>query len=112
MVFFFLMKPRQPRATRTEPLFPYPSLFRSDIGKPQRNTITRRALRAVDMRTLGALLQRPFDHLPHQRAATPTTDGEAVELPERVSIDADAQHRSGRSGICRHQSCLRETRAM
>src|SRR3546814_11422647 len=31
LVFFFLMIPRPPRSTRTDTLFPYPTLFRSMI---------------------------------------------------------------------------------
>src|SRR3546814_3662725 len=32
MCFFFLMIRRPPRSTRTDTLFPYTTLFRSDIG--------------------------------------------------------------------------------
>src|SRR3546814_20889169 len=33
-VFFFLMIRRPPRSTRTDPLFPYPTLFRSVLDVP------------------------------------------------------------------------------
>src|SRR3546814_20741103 len=33
-VFFFLMIRRPPRSTRTDTLFPYTTLFRSDFGDP------------------------------------------------------------------------------
>src|SRR3546814_3950714 len=33
VLFFFLMLRRPPRSTRTDTLFPYPTLFRSAIGR-------------------------------------------------------------------------------
>src|SRR3546814_7755250 len=33
-IFFFLMRRRPPRSTRTDPLFPYTTLFRSAVSRP------------------------------------------------------------------------------
>src|SRR3546814_3143141 len=41
MFFFFLMIRRPPRSTRTDPLFPYTTLFRS-LGKRKRGTAVMR----------------------------------------------------------------------
>src|SRR3546814_14214489 len=35
LVFFFLMIRRPPRSTRTDTLFPYTTLFRSQVGFPE-----------------------------------------------------------------------------
>src|SRR3546814_9207646 len=46
-VFFFLMIRRPPRSTRTDTLFPYTTLFRSQPGVEQRHREWRQALRNV-----------------------------------------------------------------
>src|SRR3546814_4391007 len=38
MVFFFLMVRRPPRSTRTDTLFPYPTLFRSGMLRGRKDT--------------------------------------------------------------------------
>src|SRR3546814_13511760 len=56
--FFFLMIRRPPRSTRTDTLFPYTTLFRSqyfvEIGQPQRRHIIARR-QSYHGNTLGAL---------------------------------------------------------
>src|SRR3546814_14202601 len=42
LCFFFLMRRRPPRSTRTDTLFPYTTLFRSDLAFGQRPGTIRR----------------------------------------------------------------------
>src|SRR3546814_16837874 len=44
IVFFFLMRLRPPRSKRTDTLFPYTTLFRSDIGVAQVSALLARQL--------------------------------------------------------------------
>src|SRR3546814_8647285 len=55
MIFFFLMIRRPPRSTRTDTLFPYTTLFRSqpDADRPQQPEVQRRG------RRFGFPLDRP-----------------------------------------------------
>src|SRR3546814_16491219 len=46
MFFFFLMIPRPPRSTRTDPLFPYTTLFRSDF-RPFEGLVVAQPFRAL-----------------------------------------------------------------
>src|SRR3546814_17802345 len=41
-LFFFLMIRPTPKSTRTDPLFPYPTLFRSISSSPRRHSQARR----------------------------------------------------------------------
>src|SRR3546814_18293190 len=45
LFFFFLMIPRPPRSTRTDTLFPYTTLFRSDRVRLRRHRPVRRLRR-------------------------------------------------------------------
>src|SRR3546814_15744995 len=64
--FFFLMIRRPPRSTRTDTLFPYPTLFRSDTRSPlQRLEDPRGARRLAAGERHGS---RTVDSAPHVHA--------------------------------------------
>src|SRR3546814_17565559 len=58
--FFFLMIRRPPRSTRTDTLFPYTTLFRSENGLPALGTDVRRRRTARAFVELGNKNFRPF----------------------------------------------------
>src|SRR3546814_13020823 len=62
IVFFFLMIRRPPRSTRTDTLFPYTTLFRSDfqlrVGEHDRAHVTAIANQARRLTKIPLLLQQ------------------------------------------------------
>src|SRR3546814_10880793 len=58
---------RPPRSTRTDTLFPYPTLFRSDLFAqhlPQRGVMTRRRVdRRTDRKAVAPLGEQGRDHV-------------------------------------------------
>src|SRR3546814_365736 len=58
-VFFFLMSRRPPRSTRTDTLFPYTTLFRSDPGLGRAAPAARRARDRVLVQVLPGGRRRP-----------------------------------------------------
>src|SRR3546814_5204298 len=84
-MFFLLMQRRPPIATRTDTLFPYPTLFRSPLlapaGRPDRP-----ALRAKDRR--GRAGQDRHADGPHRRAPRAAEPAPALShrLPRRFRL--------------------------
>src|SRR3546814_7266496 len=83
--FFFLMIRRPPRSTRTDTLFPYPTLFRSQrLGGLARRRFAR-AHHAIDVaERLVALLGL----VGHQRVADPRTDIDMVDVEQFDLVEA------------------------
>src|SRR3546814_2248343 len=97
MLFFFLMIRRPPRSTRTDTLFPYTTLFRSNglssgahrrrVEKPRDRRALQSSVRdAVDAvpecRCLGLRLAVPLDMLARDAHAAPL----AVERVQRIAM--------------------------
>src|SRR3546814_13309985 len=78
---FFLLMRRQPRATRTDTLFPYTTLFRSHrkalrMYRPQLDRIRMQDRQAIDLRT-------PYPW----RACRQMLDDNAIPVPARCERD-------------------------
>src|SRR3546814_2787921 len=88
--FFFLMFRRPPRSTRTDPLFPYTTLFRSAVtARPRRGD---RALNALDDRP-DDLEQRP------QRRDADGAGADEADLLRKARADDRVDRTHGR--LCR-----------
>src|SRR3546814_17603106 len=57
--FFFLMIRQPPRSTRTDTLFPYTTLFRSDAAQPSRQVAENQSSRAGTRTPMSASLVEP-----------------------------------------------------
>src|SRR3546814_4513401 len=57
--FFFLSIPRPPRSTRTDPLFPYPTLFRPHRGRDVGTGQRQRERRGHETALVAAIIARP-----------------------------------------------------
>src|SRR3546814_8543309 len=101
-MFCFLMIRRPPRSTRTDPLFPYTTLFRSTVALPEaRKHILDGAL---DERMYGLMANDPlrnlFDSMPDDELTTNLIAGitkrevlERTEAPRSIwfhALDIDA----------------------
>src|SRR3546814_10311027 len=64
-LFFFLMIRRPPRSTRTDTLFPYTTLFRSDPGPPRR--VHGRTRQGAPADALDRIRQPQTDRAKHTR---------------------------------------------
>src|SRR3546814_11484990 len=83
VVFLFLMIRRPPRSTRTDTLFPYTTLFRSDPGVL---VLSRFAGAAQDLD--GALIVNPYD-----------VEGVAERLQEALTMPLNARQEIGRAHV-------------
>src|SRR3546814_15616269 len=89
MCFFFLMIRRPPRSTRTDTLFPYTTLFRSDVGgsgdvKYHLGTSTDREIGGISVHM--SLLPNPS----HLEAVNPVVLGK-VRATQTARHDADRE---------------------
>src|SRR3546814_13322776 len=92
-LFFFLMLRRPPRSTRTDTLFPYTTLFRSEPAQPVLDL-------AVDDHAAGTVRaadrpchDRRIDPLPaHCRAGHGPCRRAAAQRPDRKSTRLNSSH--------------------
>src|SRR3546814_17546437 len=112
LYFFFLMIRRPPRSTRTDTLFPYTTLFRSelplaDLVTPARHAARREADDRHDRDQPGERGDqpvRPLDMADQQRIEDARADRER----DQVERGRDAQHlgkigrESGRERVCQY----------
>src|SRR3546814_1788154 len=82
-VFFFLMIRRPPRSTRTDTLFPYTTLFRSDHGQPPR---IRGDHAGRVPRPLGAMGPGRGDGRPHRIPVPDRSEEHTSELQSLMRI--------------------------
>src|SRR3546814_5178684 len=92
---FFLLMRRQPRATRTDTLFPYTTLFRSHrkalrMYRPQLDRIRMQDRHAIDLRT-------PYPW----RACRQMLDDNAIPVPARCERDRSEEHTSELQSLMR-----------
>src|SRR3546814_13423735 len=98
--FFFLMIRRPPRSTRTDPLFPYTTLFRS-LG-----------LRFPPLRGGASVFQLARGERPPPRSASATTPPKETShetesrLHHHWPYRKDRRQGEGRAHRCRHQISL------
>src|SRR3546814_12617212 len=90
--FFFLMIRRPPRSTRTDTLFPYTTLFRSEAGN-----------QPVAAREVARLRDGAERHLGDDRAVAADLGVEIRVLRRIDDVDA-ARHQIGRAS-CRERAC-------
>src|SRR3546814_12435634 len=89
--FFFLMIRRPPRSTRTDTLFPYTTLFRSELGPllgADRHGV-HDLLRAASGGDLGTLHVRADPQEPPRDAARHGVGGDQGLAPPRLATDAE-----------------------
>src|SRR3546814_1506858 len=90
MIFFLLMIRRPPRSTRTDTLFPYTTLFRSERERP---------------RPHNALCNRVLIDWPQSIARMERHECLTGELVNRQAISIDAEHRLGGHDVANAARC-------
>src|SRR3546814_17432138 len=99
-IFFFLMIRRPPSATRTDTLFPYTTLFRSQGGgmnaMKHSKPIRRPQLLATALATLLAPLPAWAQHADHMPPPPPVPQEAQSDKPEEVKQEAPEDRKSTR----------------